>query len=163
MPEIRDDKPLVPSILDRLLDDEPERREEHPKSRHQILRELKESIRRDLHNLLNTRWRCSAWPPGLDELECSLVNYGMPEFSGNNVWSTDPEEFRQLLERVIRRYEPRFKTVKVSLLKNTDRSDRSLRFRIDVLVNAQPAPEPLVFDSTLEPTDCTFAVESENR
>ena len=159
MAEIKDDKPLVPSILDRLLDDDPQRKKEDPKSRHQVLRELKESVRRDLQNLLNTRWRCTSWPPGLDELECSLVNYGMPEFTGSNPWANDPEEFRNLVERVIRRFEPRFKSVHVALLRNKEGDDRTLRFRIDVLVHAQPAPEPLVFDSQLEPANCTFEVK----
>ena len=62
MAKIRDDQPLVPSVLDRLLDDEPQNTHETPKSRNQVLRDLKQSVRRDLENLLNTRWRCIAWP-----------------------------------------------------------------------------------------------------
>jgi len=33
-----------------------------------------------------------------------------------------------------------------------------LRFRIDALLRADPAPEPVIFDSTLEPVTTQFAV-----
>ena len=78
MAKIEADQPLVPSVLDRLIDDEPTATREPPKSRGQVLRDLKQSVRRDLENLLNTRQRCKSWPENLSELEVSLVNYGFP-------------------------------------------------------------------------------------
>ena len=164
MARIRDDQPLVPSVLDRLLDDEPNNRREVPKSRIQALRELKQSVRRDLENLLNTRWRCVAWPPGLQQLDQSLVSYGIPDFTGLSVSSpSDREHLRNIIERAIRRFEPRFKTVKIVLLKNRDMFDRTLRFRIDALLYAEPAPEPVVFDSQLEPASSNFEVRTQSR
>jgi type VI secretion system protein ImpF len=163
MPSISAHDPLVPSVLDRLLDDEPENARESPKSRHQVLRELKQSVRRDLENLLNTRWRCVRFPPDLDHLEESLVNYGIPDFTGANFGSAESrEQLRQIVEQVIRRFEPRFKTVRVQLLPNADRTDRRLRLRIDALLYAEPAPEPVVFDSQLEPVSGDFDVASES-
>lgn len=160
MAKIRDDQPLVPSVLDRLIDEEPQNRREAPKSRNQVLREMKQSVRRDLENLLNTRWRCVAWPPDLDELEVSVVNYGIPDFTGTNMSvASEREQLRAVIEKVIREFEPRFKTVKVTLLENTDDFDRTLRFRIDALLYAEPAPEPVVFDSLLQPTSTTFEVK----
>jgi type VI secretion system protein ImpF len=162
MAKIRDDQPLMPSVLDRLLDDEPENTQETPKSRHQVLRELKQSVRRDLENLLNTRWRCVAWPPNLDEVELSLVNYGIPDFTGVNMAApSERERLRQIVERIVRKFEPRFKSVKVRLLDNVDDTDRTLRFRIDALLHAEPAPEPVVFDSQLEPATNDFEVRGE--
>lgn len=160
MAKISEDQQLVPSVLDRLLDDEPENSREAPKSRNQILRELKHSVRRDLEALLNTRWRCVNWPPDLDALDVSLVNYGIPDFTGaamNTVGARD--QLRRVIEQVIRKFEPRFKTVKVKLLENSDQADRTLRLRIDALLYAEPAPEPVVFDSQLEPTSGNFAVK----
>lgn len=159
MARIRDDQPLVPSVLDRLLDDDPGNTQEAPRSRHQVLRDLKQSVRRDLENLLNTRWRCVAWPPNLEEVDLSLVNYGIPDFTGINMAApSERERLRQIIERIVRKFEPRFKSVKVKLLDNVDDSDRTLRFRIDALLYAEPAPEPVVFDSQLEPTTNDFAV-----
>lgn len=164
MSKIRDHEPLLPSVLDRLLDDDPDSQTELPKARHQILRELKDSVRRDLENLLNTRWRCEELPDDLDELELSLVNYGIPDFAGTNMsLPSERERLRQLIEKVIRRFEPRFKSVKVAMLQNQDEFDRSLRFRIDALLHAEPAPEPVVFDSQLEPATTHFEVKAEGR
>ncbi len=38
------------------------------------------------------------------------------------------------------------------------RLDRTLRFRIDALMYADPAPEPIVFDSVLDPASRQVAV-----
>jgi type VI secretion system protein ImpF len=164
MAKIREDQPLIPSVLDRLLDEEPDKQVEAPKSRHQILRELKQSVRRDLENLLNTRWRCVYWPPDLEEIDLSVVNYGIPDFTGANMGGVaDRESLRRIIEQVVRKFEPRFKTIKVTLLGNRDETDRTLRFRIDALLYAEPAPEPVVFDSQLEPTTHDFTVTAESR
>jgi type VI secretion system protein ImpF len=65
-----------------------------------------------------------------------------------------------MIEDIIRRSEPRLLRVAVELLSNPDSGDRTLRFRIDALMKADPAPEPVVFDSTLEPTTGTFAIRA---
>lgn len=161
MARVRDEQPLLPSVFDRLIDMDPENKKmEVGKSRSQVLRELKASVRRDLENLLNTRWRCRSWPPNLDELDISVVNYGIPDFTGANMSiASEREELRRTIERIIRRFEPRFKTVKVELIKSKDRLDRTLRFRIDATLYADPYPEPVVFDSQLQPTATTFEVK----
>jgi type VI secretion system protein ImpF len=152
MPRVSADQPLVPSVLDRLLDDDPTVTRETVKSRTQVLRELRQSLRRDLENLLNTRWRCTSWPEDLEELELSLVNYGIPDISGADLGSAQSrEEFSQIVERVLECYEPRFKSVRVTMLPNSGLQDRTLRFRIEALLYAEPAPEPVSFDSTMEP------------
>jgi len=162
MAKISEDQQLVPSVLDRLLDDQPELTREPPKSRTQVLRELKHSVRRDLENLLNTRWRCVNWPPNLDDLEVSLINYGIPDFTGTSMSTVaSRDQLRHVVEHVVRKFEPRFKTVKVRLLENADETDRSLRLRIDALLYAEPAPEPVVFDSQLEPASGNFSVKEE--
>jgi type VI secretion system protein ImpF len=139
-------------VLDRLLDEEPEVKREPGKSRHQVLRELKLSVRRDLENLLNTRRRPGRRPAGLGELEQSLVSYGLPDFTSLNMTSAEErEEFRRTIENVIRICEPRFKSVSVQLIDSSETLDRTLRFRIDALMYAHPAPETVVFDSAIEP------------
>jgi type VI secretion system protein ImpF len=152
MAKIQADQPLLPSVLDRLIDEEPGVRRDPPQSRNQVLRELKQAVRRDLENLLNTRQRCLPAPANLTELELSLVQYGMPDVIGTTLAGSEGRErLRQILEEVIRRFEPRFKTVKVELLESGEGLDRTLRFRIDALLFATPAPEPVTFDSALEP------------
>jgi len=150
--------------LDRLIDHDPGNRREPPRGPLQIVKELKQAVRRDLENLLNTRWRCKAWPPNMDELDVSLVNYGIPDFTGANLAVAPArEEFRRIIELVIRRYEPRFKSVRVELVENSDETDRTMRFRIDAVLFAEPEPEPVVFDSVLEPTTSSFEITRSSR
>ncbi|MCC6416938.1 MAG: type VI secretion system baseplate subunit TssE [Gemmataceae bacterium] len=152
MAKVAADQLLVPSVLDRLLDEDPELTREPAKSRHQVLRELKLSVRRDLEHLLNTRRRCVPPPPALTELDESLVNYGLPDFTGLSMTSAEErDEFRRAVEKVISTCEPRFKTVSVQLVDADEPLDRTLRFRIDALLYAHPAPEAVVFDSAVEP------------
>ncbi len=164
MAKILSDQPLTPSVLDRLIDDRPDQRREAPKSRNQVLREIKLSLQRDLENLLNTRRRATGWPDDLSELELSLVNYGIPDIAGADLGSAENrEEFARAVNETIRRFEPRFQHVDVLMLSNVDPADRTLRFRIDALLRADPAPEPVVFDSSMQPATCTVQVRGASR
>lgn len=161
MAKIDKDQLLVPSVLDRLIDNDPQVSRETPQSRGQVLREMKQAVRRDLENLLNTRWRCKDFPPHLSELDVSLVNYGIPDFTGMNLGSVqDREKYRRLLEATIRKYEPRFRKVQVQLV-DSDAIDRTLHFRIDAILYADAAP--VVFDTSLEPSTGTFEVRGARR
>ena len=147
-----DPQALNSSILDRLLDDNPGVQSEVAATPEQTQRDLHQAVRRDLEALLNTRQRNAGYPLSLRELDKSLVNYGIPDFTGANLSSPDSRaQFVRVIEAVIRRYEPRFKSIRVSLLDNVEPLDRTLRFRIDAVVYAEPAPETVVFDSALEP------------
>ncbi len=144
-------KKLRPSILDRLLDNEPYNQTEVDPGKHQRLKELRNSVRRDLERLLNSRYRVVEPPEEFEEIEHSLLNYGMPDLATVNIIDNDKrKEFTNKLEIILRQYEPRFKTVKVQYLDNKDTTDRTLRFRIDAVLYADPAPEVVVFDSVLE-------------
>lgn len=159
-----DDQPVVRSVLDRLMDSERGAEGDYPRSSGAFLRDRVASVRRDLENLLNTRWRCVGWSEGLDELDASLANYGIPDITAANMGSIDDrEQLRRVVERAICQFEPRFKSVKVEMLANDDRADRTLRFRIEALLHAEPAPEPVVFDTELEPESGQFKVENMHR
>lgn len=166
MAKVERDQPLVPSVLDRLIDNRPDQSQEAAKARHQLIGELRQSIRRDLENLLNTRWRAESWPDDLTELQQSLVRYGIPDVSGAGadiVSERGRMEYLRLVQETIQRFEPRFKTVRVEFLQATDPLDRTLRFRIDAVMYAFPAPEPVVFDTSLEPATGEFSVEGAAR
>jgi type VI secretion system protein ImpF len=117
-----------------------------------------------LENLLNTRRRCKSWPENLSELEVSLVNYGVPDLAGAALGSAEGrEEFRRIFETVVRLFEPRFARVSVEMLGNADPLDRTLRFRIDALLHAEPAPEPIVFDSAMQPATGNVEIKGTSR
>lgn len=157
-------QPLVPSILDRLIDHAPEKTEEPEKSRSQVVRELRESVRRDLENLLNTRLPCMALPRDAADLDGTGAYYGVPDFSGTNLQSGDGRErFRATIEKIIRANETRFKSVKVEMLNDADDLQRSLHFRIDATLNVEPATKPVVFDSSLEAVTRNFEIKDLER
>jgi type VI secretion system protein ImpF len=153
------DVPLLPSVLDRLLDDRPDLRQDPPRSRTQNLTALRNAVRRDLEALLNCRVRCLSPPADLEELQTSLVEYGVPDFLSANAGSDEAREgFRRAVEKAIRRFEPRFKTVTVELIEDTAQIDRTLRLRIHALMYAEPAPEYISFDSQHDPASNSFSV-----
>ena len=117
-------------------------------------------MRRDLENLMNTRFRIVQPPEELKQVDASLLNYGLPDLATVNISDIEKrKEFTRQLEKIIKMFEPRFKDVKVSYLDNKDQKDRTLRFRIDATLYADPAPEIVVFDSVLEPVSRTVSVE----
>lgn len=164
MSRIRPDQYLLPSVFDRLLDEEPDTKVETPHSRAQLLRELKLSVRRDLENLLNTRISLYPVPDDLPELKTSVLNYGIPDFTGLSMGSREQrEKLRLLVEDSIRRFETRFISVRVELSaaqQSNNVQDRTVRFRIEGLLYAEPAPEPVMFDSQLRPQLGDFEVRA---
>lgn len=153
-------KKLRPSILDRLIDNDPNNNVEIDPDQHQKLKELRGSVRRDLENLLNTRYRMIEPESEYTEIQSSLLNYGLPDLATVNISDKEKrKDFIQHMETVLIEYEPRFKSVKVRYMENSDSLDRTLRFRIDATLYADPSPEMVVFDSILEPVTRTVSVE----
>lgn len=153
---------IVPSVLDRLIDDNPGVSRDAPKLRVQAMRDLRRSVRRDIEELLNTRQTILDWTDDLDQVEYSMIDFGTPDFSSLSLTSEEERQrFRALIEERIRKLEPRFKSVEVRLVANADPLDRTLRFHIDAWIFVDPAPERVDFDSLLEPVSRTFTVKGE--
>lgn len=160
MAYISKDKKLRPSILDRLLDDDPYNQSEADTGREQKLAQLRNSVRRDLEKLLNTRYRVVEPPEEFEQLEVSLLNYGLPDLATVNTLDNEKKnEFTKGLEKLLRDFEPRFKSVNVKFTENQDSTDRTLRFSIEATVYADPYPEKIIFDSVLEPVTRIVNVE----
>lgn len=155
-----DKKEIRPSILDRLIDHEPHINVEAIATRSHYLRELRTSVKRDIENLLNTRYRMVSPPNHLTQLDKSLLNYGLPDLSTVNMLDLDKRrEFIKQLENTLTQYEPRFKSIRIQYVENKENTDRSLRFRINATLYADPAPEVIVFDSILDPVFRTVKVK----
>jgi type VI secretion system protein ImpF len=151
---------ITPSVLDRLLDYDPRSSTEAPKSQSTSLAELKQSVKRDLEWLLNTRQNGVEIPETLEEVNESLAVYGLPDLT--SLSARNPNEQNRLakaLETALRIFEPRFINVKVSL-EPIDNTDRQLRFRIEAHLDVEPAPEPISFDTVLSVGSGEFAVNA---
>jgi type VI secretion system protein ImpF len=139
------------SLLDRLLDDEPERPVDKPMSAGQTLAALRSNVLRDLEALMNARRRWRSWSPELTQLAVSSVGYGMPDFTAGV--ANDPvqrERLRSEIETTIRRFEPRFDRLRVTLMENANPLEPRLRLRIEALLRAQAAHEPVAFETVID-------------
>jgi type VI secretion system protein ImpF len=137
------------SVLDRLLDYEPDLSSEPPASRAKSLRLFKQAVRRDLESLLNTRQLADGVPENLKEVSNSVLVYGLPDFSsasGEN--PDDVNRMRRAIVAAISAFEPRLRDVTVSV-ETSNGGNRALHFRIDANLIVDPAPEPVSFDTTL--------------
>lgn len=154
MAKVRADQPALPSLLDRLVDDDPGSSLSVAKSYGVLLADIKASIRRDLECLLNTRLYRKPLPEKFSELGVSLVNYGLPDFSVIQLGSDEgKEEFRVKVQDIIEKYEPRFRQVYVELEQAGEDYERTLYMKISAVLMIEPDPIPLLFDSRVKTID----------
>jgi hypothetical protein len=78
------------SVLDRLIDNDPNESQDPPKSQSASLTELKQAVRRDLEWLLNTRCHMENIDGALEESPSSVAFYGLPDFT--SVSAKRPED-----------------------------------------------------------------------
>jgi type VI secretion system protein ImpF len=145
------DPTIVPSVLDRLLDDQPDVPREALPYRVDDLRGLKRAVARDLEAMLNTRQEAlGELPADLTEVRRSLLAYGLPDFTAFSLMGTrDRARIRRVLEDVIVTFEPRLERVRVTL-EESQPNERALRFRVDGWLRVEPAPEQVTFDTVLQ-------------
>jgi type VI secretion system protein ImpF len=154
---------LLPSLLDRLLDDRPFQSAEPAVQRSCSLAEYKASIVRDLEVLVNTRESLVAEQiEGFSQLGGSILEYGMPDFISRSV--LDPHDRRliqQQLERAISTGDRRFRRVRVQLLAQQN-GHRMLTFRVDAVLRLQDISRQVSFDAVLQVNTQEYKVQNLN-
>lgn len=141
-------------LLDRLIDLAPDQSRDPVASASDSLMALRNAVRRDLEALLNARRCWRSWDPSLKELSTSPMGYGVPDFSSGAFSDMrQREELRLEIEDTIRRFEPRFISVHVTLVPGESPLEATLRLRIDAVLHAEPAPEPMIFDTLVDPSN----------
>jgi len=141
--------PVRLSLLDRLLaGDAPDDARESSAG----VALLRQSVRRDLEALFNTRPCQVSVPPELGELQASLLTYGLSDLQTRPMASERQREaFRREFESMIRRFEPRLRDVRVEMPRIDDALDRTLRFRIRGLLLTEAGVEAIVYDTAIDP------------
>jgi type VI secretion system protein ImpF len=149
------------SLLDRLIDQNPDQPRDAPMSTAEQIRELREGIRRDLEALLNTRRRPTAPPSAHEELGDALVSYGVDGMVSANL-VTDEAKLRlaRLIERRIALFETRLSDIRVTILKSRTNGERALRMRIEAAFRIHEEMPPISFESTIDPSTQRFLVEA---
>lgn len=151
MPKPDPDIAVTSSMLDRLIDLNPNVAADPPANRSQSVRQLKASLRRDLEWLLNSRRNPDEAPETYEELFRSLYNYGLPDVTSMGLNSPrDRQRLMRHIEQTIEIFEPRLTGTRVRALENTGSGPRILRFQIEALLKMDPAPEQILFDTVLQ-------------
>ncbi|WP_460383969.1 type VI secretion system baseplate subunit TssE [Pseudomonas amygdali] len=154
---------LLPSLLDRLLDDRPHQSVESSSQRLSSLADYKASIVRDLEILVNTRQSLVAnGLEGFANLSGTILDYGMPDFTSRSV--LDPQDrllIQRQLEKAISVGDRRFRSVKVQLLAKQT-GQRMLTFRVDAVLRLQDISRQVSFDAVLQVNTQEYKVQNLN-
>jgi len=155
MAELTLQERLQPALLDRLTDDEPEKKVESRDQRVMSIAKLRNCILRDLSWLLNS--------PRLDATEDlsnypdaarSVINYGIPALAGTGKDQLGIDSTEDAIREAILRFEPRLlpNSVKVSLLKESLREDahNNIALEIDAELWFQPLPLQMYMKTDLD-------------
>jgi type VI secretion system protein ImpF len=139
------------SVLDRLIDHEPDNRMENPLSRTQSVRLLKAGVRRDLEWLLNSRRIADPPDEGLTEVNRSVYTYGLQDLSALTMAASgDRNRLVRQITQTINLFEPRLTNVRVVMVETPDASKKDVRMRIEAMLRMDPVPEPISFDTVIE-------------
>lgn len=155
---------IIPSLLDRLTQDEGEaRRKVAPPS--QSMRTFEsdkaryiQSVNRDLEMLLNTRRTIIDVPEGFEQLRDSVFTFGLPDASAVAVNTpAGRERLKAALAEAIERHEPRLMNVRV---RETSSDDVvfELRFSIEARLCLSVGTMDVSFDTVLQPGSGSYEV-----
>ena len=145
---------LQPSLLDRLIDDEPGKRRESHDKRVISMSRLRQSVLRDLAWLLNTTHLAST--EVLDDYPLvarSVLNYGVSELSGQLVSSLDTSQMERTLHQAIVEFETRIQpqSLRIRMLRERAlESHNRLVFEIEGQLWAVPAPSHLLLRTEID-------------
>src|SRR5262245_38463442 len=119
---------LAGSLLDRLIDPESAGTRDRPGY---TFDKLKLLIQRDLEDLLNTVRSHLPIPSDCQELEHSILTYGLPDLGSlDSITPKERELIGTLVGETISRHEPRLRKIQVELLDREETPARSIRYHI---------------------------------
>jgi type VI secretion system protein ImpF len=154
MADLTQKERLQPSLLDRLTDNDPERKQESRDARVLSPSRLRDCVRRDLAWLLNTTHLRAV--QNLDEqpqVARSVLNYGMPDLAGRTTSGVDTSLLEQAIRKAILDFEPRLvaRTLRVKLFVDENQMNHNaMAFDIEAELWAQPLPLRLFLRTSID-------------
>src|SRR5262245_47876024 len=122
MPQLDVQTTLLPSMMDRLLNPDSMGTRDQPGS---TLREVFESVRDDLEDLLNTRRSREVPDKEYPEVARSVAWYGMPDFTSLDASTPGKQEvIGAVIEKIILQHEPRLRKLRATLIRTRGISTR---------------------------------------
>jgi type VI secretion system protein ImpF len=146
---------LQPALLDRLTDDEPDKRTEAPEAATMSRTRLRQAVLRDLAWLLNaTNIESEVDLSSYPAVRNSVANFGVEALSGRRVADVDWQELELAIKEAIVAFEPRVlpSTVDVRGITTTSSMDHHnvLAFEIRGQLWSVPYPLELLLRSSLD-------------
>jgi type VI secretion system protein ImpF len=137
--------PVIQSVLDRLSSTR-----DLPRTRAESIAFFRDSIRRNLEWLLNSR------RPPIDSIEDypfaqrSVLNYGLVDIASFSLASsTDQRRLIENIAELVRNFEPRLTNVNV-FLEEQNMLKKEFRFHIEARMQMKPMPEEIAFTTVLD-------------
>jgi type VI secretion system protein ImpF len=146
---------LQPALLDRLTDEEPEKKQELREHRVLSKSRLRQAVLRDLAWLFNaTQLERSGDMAHVPYARRSVINFGLPAHSGQTASTLDIQDLERDLKQAILDYEPRIlpETLEVHAIVETTTLDRHnvLGIQIQGQLWAQPVPLELLIRTEID-------------
>ena len=108
MPELTPLERLQPALLDRLTDEEPDKKQEAREQRVMSKSRMRQAVLRDLAWLFNaTRLEADTDLSRAPNAQRSVINFGLPAMSGRAATSVDVSELERAIRQAILDFEPR--------------------------------------------------------
>ncbi len=151
----RGEMPFLPTLFDRLLDDEPSQKTEAPDAYAMTRAQMRAIIQRDLSYLLNTinaeSWLDRQRYPGA---AASTLNFGVPSVAGGYLSEHKWVDIEVMIRTAILDFEPRIipdsLQVKPLLKDGVHNHYNVLLFEISGLVSMQPYPLEFMVQSAVD-------------
>lgn len=143
-----------PTLFDRLLDDS--------STKGLTIQELRESVAKDLEELLNSRIAKLDQIDHYPLVKKSIMQFGIVDFVGLSTANPlDRAKICQSIAESIAAHEPRLGKVKVEMLQN-DNDMGALSLSIQAYLNIHPLYEPVVFDALLMPSTQQYVISAKS-
>ena len=152
MAELTPQERLQPALLDRLLDDDPDKKQEPREARVITKSRLRQAVLRDLAWLFNaTRMGALTDYP---QVARSVVNYGLPALSGETASTLDIIALESSIRRAILDFEPRIApaSLQVQAVVSDTQMDQHNVISVQIRGNlwAQPVPLELLLRTDVD-------------
>jgi type VI secretion system protein ImpF len=146
---------LQPALLDRLTDDEPDKKQELRENRVLSKNRLRQAVLRDLAWLFNaTRLERATNMAHVPYARRSVINFGLPAHAGQTASTLEIQDVEQDLKQAILDFEPRIlaDSLEVKALADVNQLDRHnvLGIQIRGQLWAQPVPLELLIRTEID-------------
>jgi type VI secretion system protein ImpF len=146
---------LQPALLDRLTDDEPDKKLEPRESRVLSKARMRQAVLRDLAWLFNaTRLERDGNMAGAPYVRRSVLNYGLPSLSGQTASTLEVTDLERAIRQAILDFEPRIlpNTLQVRALVELSELDHHNVIGVEIQGQlwAQPVPIELLIRTEID-------------